>query len=473
MSTRWIVSALALCLLSGCAVPVRTPSTPAFDPTAGPILIYLDAPPPDARRLKANLAAIDAIREDGGRVPLRVEDPALGGNAPQRAHRLASGPLPPGRYTGLDVTMSEAIMASTEGEAALSLPDGPTRVPLPFTVAAGLGTVVDLDLDLKSALGDGFRFVPAFSAKIPTAIPVGLLGLASLPDEGLVVSYDRRSGRVTGVTPVGRRPVGITIDEARRRAFVALSDDDALVAIDLERGAVVDRRPLRGGDRPVDLALIGGGRTLVVANEGSSSVAFVESTGLAETGRALVGDSPTALLVDRTGQRIFVACRRDNRVDEIDFDPERQEWRVVRSAATDPGPFRLQFNRSGNRLYVAQEASPYLLALDAENLAVAKRPFVGPGQSAIRVDPTSDRIYLARRGTGTIEIFDPFSLLAIERLPLPGDASYLTIDRETAGIVAVIPGLGEVVRVSPIARKVEASVPAGIGVAFVSLFGEP
>jgi DNA-binding beta-propeller fold protein YncE len=219
--------------------------------------------------------------------------------------------------------------------------------------------------------------------------------------------------------------------------------------------------------------LIDGGRILAVANEGSSSVAFVETIGLAEIGRALVGDAPVALLVDRTERRIFVACQRGNRVDEIELDRNRREWRVVRTAGTDPGPFRLQFNRAGTRLFVAQNGSPYLLALDAESLAVASRPFVGPGQSAIRVDPATDRLFLARRGTGSIEVFDPFSLLAIERLPLPGDASYMTLDRETAGIVAVIPKLSEVVRVSPISRQLDAAIPAGPGVAFVALFGEP
>ena len=40
----------------------------------------------------------------------------------------------------------------------------------------------------------------------------------------------------------------------------------------------------------------------------------------------------------------------------------------------------------------------------AEDLAVTKRPFVGPGQSALRVDPATDRLYLARRGTARQEV---------------------------------------------------------------------
>ncbi len=490
MSLRWIAPALAVCLLAGCAVPVRVPTGPAFDPSAGPLLVFLDPLPPDARRLTARLAGIDAVREDGGRVPLRLGDPVLGTQSHPQAYRLATGSLPPGRYVGLDVTAAEATLAKEDGQSDLGLPEGPTRVPLPFTVALGRGTVVYLDLDLKAALADGFRFVPVFGGTIPAPLPIGLVGLASLPDEGLVVTFDRRSGRVSGVTPVGRRPVGIAIDEVRRRAYVALAGEDALVSIDMERGTIANKRPLRGGDQPVDLVLKDDGERLVVANEGSSSIAFVETAGLAEVEeRVVVGDYPVAVVVReypflRTGsdrwsmQRIFVACRRANIVEELGWDGKEQIWKRMQSLGTDPGPFRLQFNRSSDRLFVAQDGSPYVIVASLFDekrkpiLELAQRPFVGPGQSAIRIESPSDRIYLARRGTGTIEVFDPFSLLAIERLPVPGDVSYLTIDRETAGLVAVVPGKGEVVRVSPVSRSIEAVVPAGPGVAFVALVGE-
>lgn len=487
MSLRWIGSALALCLSVGCAVPVRAPSAPAFDPAAAAILVYLEPPLAEARRLSASLATLEAVREDGGRIPLRLENPSVGGKPSQVPHRLAAGSLPPGRYAGLELTLSEATLANEDGKAVLGLPDGPTRVVRPFTATAGSGTVVELQLDLKAALADGYRFQPAFAATIPAPIPVGLVGLASVPEEGLVVTFDRRSGRVTAVTPVGRRPVGIAIDAVRRRGYVALAGDDALVAIDLERGTVAERRPLRGGDRPVDLALFAGGTRLLVANEGSSSAVIVEATGLAEVGRVLVGEAPVAVLVREqpeatpgttVQERLFVACRRGNRIDELFFDAEKNELIVVRSAGTDPGPFRLQFNRARDRIYAAQEDSPYLSVArlyDVQRLPVlevVQRPFVGPGQNAIRVDPASDRIYLARRGTGTIEVFDPFSLLAIDRLPIPADAVFLTLDRENAGIVAVLPSRGEVVRVSPLSRGVEATVPAGPRVAFAALIGE-
>ena len=61
MSFRWIGSALTLCLSVGCAVPVRAPSAPAFDPSAAAILVYLEPPPAEARRLSASLATLEAV----------------------------------------------------------------------------------------------------------------------------------------------------------------------------------------------------------------------------------------------------------------------------------------------------------------------------------------------------------------------------------------------------------------------------
>ncbi len=468
MHSRWIVLALAVCLSAGCATPARVPATSAFDPSAAPLVIYADPSPGGTQGLRARLGGISAVREDGGIVPLRLLDPEVEREGPRHERLIAAGSIPPGRYTGFEVTATAASLTGPDGPSDLRVPETPTRVELPFTITERRGLVVDFALDLKAALADGFLFVPAFRAAIPARPPTGLIGLATLTDDGIVLAFDRRSGRVVGITAVGARPVGLAIDSARQRAYVAVSGDDALVAIDLEQGTIVDRRPLRGGDHPVDLALTPDGTTLVVANEGSSSVAFVSTQGLAEIGRAVVGESPVAVLLDRQGRRAFVPCRLANQVVLLDVASRRTAGAIP----TDPGPFRVQLNRAQDRLYVAQEGSPYVLVGDLATLAAIQRPFVGPGQSALRVDAATDRIYIARRGTGAIEVFDPFSLLAIERLPVPGDVAYLTIDRELANLVAVLPRAGEIVRVSPVSRSIEGVVTTGAGVRFVALSGE-
>jgi len=469
MLSRCIVPALAVCLLGGCALAPRAPATPAFDPRSTPILLYAGPAPAEAQRLSARLAAVSAVREDGGIVPLRVVDPEVTPQGGPAQRLVATGALPSGRYSGLEVTVADAAVAGPDGVTPLRLPEAPAHLDLPFSAAEGRGLVVDWELDLKAALVDGFRFVPAFRATIPIRPVAGLIGLASLTDEGLVLTFDRRSGRVAGVTPVGRRPVGIAVDGARRRAYVAVAGDDALVAIDLEQGVVLLRRPLRGGDEPVDLALTPDGATLLVANEGSSSVSFVDAQGLSESSRITVGEAPVAVLLDRQGKTAFVTCRRANQVVALSTASPPV---AVGAIATDPDPFRVVLSRTERRLYVAHEGSPYLVVADPGTFALVQRSFAGPGQTAISVDMTSDRVYLARRGTGKIEVFDPLSLLAIDRLPVSGDVAYMTLDRETASILAALPKIGRIDRVSPVSGSLEGTVAAGPGVRFVALAGE-
>src|SRR3989304_3852956 len=81
-------------------------------------------------------------------------------------------------------------------------------------------------------------------------------------------------------------------------------------------------------------------------------------------------------------------------------------------------------------------------------LSLVRRVYVGSGGTALKVDPRTDLIYLARRGTGEIAIYDPFSFLPVDSYRTGGDASNLTIDGEGNNLLVVLPGTngGRVVR---------------------------
>src|SRR5262249_45645908 len=142
---------------------------------------------------------------------------------------------------------------------------------------------------------------------------------------------------------------------------------------------------------------------LLVANEGSSSVSFVEPRSLVETMRVTVGDGPKTILVDSAGRRAYVACSRANRVDVLDI----ARAALAGSIPADAGPIRCQLDRQETRLFVIQDSSPQLLVVDPRTDVAVRRLFVGPGQAAVKVDRQNDRLYLARSHNGAIEIFDP------------------------------------------------------------------
>lgn len=457
-------------LLEGCASMESAPAAPGFDPAAAVVAVYLERLPADAAGLGVELSGIAAVREEGGPVPLRLERPLSEARGTGPPRLVACGTVPPGRYHGFEVSVREASLEGEEGTVPLRVPEAPTPVAFPFTLSPRGGVVSEWRLDLKAALAGGDGFTPEFAASAPSRPPTGLVGLASAGPFGTVLTFDRRSGRVTGVTPVGSDPRGIAIDALRRRAYVAVGGDDAIAVVDIDQASVIDRRPMRAGDAPREPALTPDGRTLLVANEGSASVSVFDAQGLVESSRVEVAESPVSVVVDRQGKRAYVSCRRGNQVVVLDLGPTAV--RAAGSIAAEREPFRAQINRAGDRLYIAQQASPHLLVAEIPGFSILERPFVGERQAAVKVDPRTDRLYLARRGTGIIEVFDPLSLLAIDRFDVPTTPSFLTIDREENRLVAVLPESGEVRFVGLLSRRVDVTVDGLSGAGYVALVNE-
>lgn len=452
----------------GCVPAARVRPASGFEGGGGRILVTLEPAGADAARLRLTIGALAAVREDGTALPLPLVLSRIDAEVMARERVLAAGGLPDGTYRGLEIRLTEAVADSEQGEGQLAVPEEPALLPVAFSVGPRAGAVVSLTLDLNRALAAGFRFEPAFVARVPEQPPTGLVGYAALPGLGALAAFQKRTGRITGVTPVGRSAGGVAIDTVRRRVFVTLPEDDALAAVDFEQGALIETRPLRGGDRPADLALAAGGALLVVANEGSASVSIVEADGLVERARVPVGDAPAMVLVDSTGLRAYVPCARANRVDVV--DPQRETR--IGSFPTDPGPLRVQLDRREERLFVIHEASPQMLVFDVRTGAVVRRLFVGPGQAALKVDPQTDRLYLGRARTGVIEIFDPHSLLAIDRIAVPSTPAWLTVDRDVNALVVSLPGSRELLSIGLVSRAREVAIDTGAPPGRLAIAGE-
>lgn len=451
-----LASALLVFLLaSGCAL-TRRPAAGPSEEEGGLLVVYLLPLLRDAARLSFHIDHLSAVREDGAGLPLSLSlTDVKGGEASER--RLGARSLPPGRYSGLSLEVSAPSLRGDRGEAALVPPQGPIAIPAPFTVETRRGIVLSLRLDDRIPLEPGTRFVPVFSAVVPQRPAPGLIGVASSRGSDLVTIFDKITGQVGGVVPTGRLPVGLSVDSERRRAYVAASGDDTIETIGLLEQDVLSRLSLRGGDEPVELALTPDGRTLLSANEGSSTVSVIDAVALVETARVKVGNGPGSILVDPAGRRAYTFDTAASTVTVLDVAARG----VVGTIATEAGPLRGQFNRAGDRLYVIHRSSPYLTVIDPPALAVTERVYVGPGATALKVDTQTDQIYLARRGAWAIEIFDPRSFLPIDAIPTDGEVSFLTIDHEGNTLYLVLSESDQVQVLRIVGKEIAARAEVG------------
>ncbi|NNF84419.1 MAG: hypothetical protein HKM29_04605, partial [Deltaproteobacteria bacterium] len=87
-----------------------------------------------------------------------------------------------------------------------------------------------LSMGPEKAVFGGFRFTPTFSLVTAGRELIGLTGYVSDSARHTLFVFDKKRMQVTSVIATGGRPRGVVLDPVRRRAYVALSGNDAVEA---------------------------------------------------------------------------------------------------------------------------------------------------------------------------------------------------------------------------------------------------
>jgi len=110
----------------------------------------------------------------------------------------------------------------------------------------------------RVALIDAVDLTLRWTTRLPDGpVRVAFAGdqvLASLALSGSLAFLDSKTGRLTGVIPIGALPDGIAVDSDRSLAYVAAVGDDMVAVVDTERRRVVGQRP--AGDGPSGVLLV-------------------------------------------------------------------------------------------------------------------------------------------------------------------------------------------------------------------------
>jgi hypothetical protein len=104
-------------------------------------------------------------------------------------------------------------------------------------------------------------------------------------------------------------------------------------------------------------------------------------------------------------------------------------------------------------MYVVAPGSSYMAVLAVPGLAPLSRTYVGFGAVSVHVNPRTDFAYVSQGDVGGLQVFLPLSPMPMDRLELPGPATWLAIDDLDDVLVTVIPSRGEAAGVELTGRK--------------------
>lgn len=415
----------------------------------GEVYLYLQPLPQEAAKLRFELAAVSALRNDGVEVPLTLVRAPYSGSGPQRQVLVASGVLAPGRYRGIYLKAKNAFLQQQEGEAALAVGAGQELAELPFDVVRQKARVLSLSFKFAESLGAKSAFRPVFSLFFPERPPVNLTGYATNFASNSVTVFDKRSGEVRHVVPTGQGPRAVLFDRSRLLAYVVVSGENVVEVVDISSHDVIRKIRLNNGDTPSEAVLTPDGGTLLVANTGSNSVSIIDPTSNFETTRLNVGNMPRSIILDPAGRKAYVFNTFSNTITVIDVVSRS----VAATLTTEASPVRGDFNRRGDKLYVFCQWSPYVFVYDTTSFAITKRLYAGMGISAIKVDGATDRLYVAKTGSRLVDIYDPFSPIPMDSLEAAGWPGYFLIDAEENNLLMVLPEQNAVQSVNLVSKK--------------------
>jgi YVTN family beta-propeller protein len=434
----------------------------------GGVYLYLQPRSPEASGLTFTIASVSAVSGSGTEYPLKLNPGVVGEAEAGRQRLLASGRLPAGTYSGFNVRFTRATLKTQAGQVALALPDAPVRLDLQLGVTGRQSSVVWLSLKYAESVQGAPTFSPAFAVTVPSKPIADHAGFVTSSGANTITVFDKQIAQAVAVIDTCAGPAGLALDQRQRRLYVACSKDDEIQSIDVATGEIVDRASASPGDHPRELGLTPDGTTLVAVNTGSNSISFFDTGALSRADHVNVGAGPGSVAIDPTGRRAFVFNTLSNAISVVDIATRA----VVATLATEASPLRGQFSARGDRLYVIQERSPYMMVFDPQQLTTVTRARLNAPVSAIAVDRIRGLVIVGGAGQTLVDFYDPNALMPLYSMRTKSGVSYLTIVPDDNSLYLVSPDTRSLLVGRLADRKVTSEIDVGDGPYWVAIMGE-
>jgi YVTN family beta-propeller protein len=323
------------------------------------------------------------------------------------------------------------------------------------TTADGNVTVVDLvKLKAFSRLYAG----PGLSGMREHPTRAEIYGVSSTG--GYVWVLNTRANQITSRIPVGPLPYAVDFSADGKWLYTTTSGNDSLLAIDLQRHAIVALA--RTGRGPVLARVTPDGKTILVVNHGDGSLGIHDAATLALRGSvpvvpqpddvAILPDTSVAFVLSRSERRISVVdLRRGVLVSNLELagkptdmllkpdggelyviSPEAHGLQAINTGTHEVGdymvlgsaPTRGVLSADASLLYVSDTAAGRVTPVDIYNRRIIRDPGkgfpvpAGDSPMALRFDPNETLLLVVSQGSGDLAVIRVRTNFLVTMIPV-------------------------------------------------------
>ena len=463
----YAVVLLAL-LLSSCLGAEVKPSAPPLAPARAAaanealLSVFLHLAKPASAGLWMEVDSVALVGENTV-IPLDMQATPFGAGEIMGGQRfVARGPVAPGRYRALRLTINKAAVVRQSEKLFLAVPEPVVELPLPgdFRLEAGMSRSLFLAWDEEASLRNSAFFIPSVAVLAEQFPLLADLAYVSCPEIDTVYLVRTDNNRVCGSLAISGTPTYMAYDADRKRLYVLATKDatifvveaatsriidrikipmsvnpsyfvtnngkwgyvldqdgDSLLKIDLLQGTL-DRR-VRLGDKPRFMLWVPDREQLAISSGLSQAVYLLDPETLATRSTVLTGNGPDGLLV--TDNYLFVAESASNTVGIYDV----RSGQISKRLNAGSRPRRLVQN--DNRIYISNSLDSTISLLAIRQQTVVRDIRVGGMPLEMAVSTRHKWVYVAEQATGRLAVVDQTASRVVQHVELGTKPQHLLV----------------------------------------------
>jgi len=396
-------------------------------------------------------------------VPLDMEATPFGAGEILGGQRfVARGPVAPGRYRALRLTINKAALIRQSDKLFLAVPEPVVELPLSgdFRLEAGMSRSLFLAWDEEASVRNRAFFVPSL-AVLPEQFPLlADLAYVSCPDIDTVYLVRTDNNRVCGSLAIRGTPTYMAYDADKKRLYVLAAKDAAICVVEAATSRIIDRikipmsvnpsylvtnngkwgyvldedgdsllkidllqgtldRRVRLGDKPRFMLWVPDREQLAISSGLSQTVYLLDPETLATRSTVLTGNGPDGLLV--TDNYLYVAESASNTVGIYDV----RSGQLSKRLNVGFKPRRLVQN--DNRIYISNSLDNTISLLAIRQQTVVRDIRVGGGPLEMAVSARHKWVYVAEQATGRLAVVDQTAGRVVQHVELGTKPQHLLV----------------------------------------------
>lgn len=259
-----------------------------------------------------------------------------------------------------------------------------------------------------------FNVEPPLGQRIETALLTRDNRTLLLVDSHLnrVVGIDLRDERSHWSVSVPEGPEAAWLSRDGQQLAVCAERAARVVYIDLLERRVVGSVSI-DAPPPEDCAFSPDGRWLVISHKGSNLVTIIDLHNGRPHTRIRISGQPAAMVF--AGHEVWLAIPDSHRLEVLDS----RAWVHKASMAAGLRPTALAASPDGRRLYVANQTSGTVSAIDTSSRRIVKHVPAGRAPAQLGLSENGKRLLVSDRQHATAHLFDTFDLRPAGDIRLP------------------------------------------------------